>query len=168
MKFRSFLGILYLFTLLGCHQAERNSSNLFPLKPNSETSVESESSITIGNGISQEKNFVLPSGNISCALISEDNSSLRCEIASFLNPMPPQSESDPCAFDWGTGFLLKQYGKPEILCISDTIAGSDNVLNYGQTWSAEGFTCESEVIGLKCLNKEQHGFFLSRDKWETF
>jgi hypothetical protein len=168
MKIRHFFGFLCLLLLVGCRQLEMISSKSSPLKSNSKISAESKPDIATDTAMSQERNFVLPSGNIYCALVGENDSSLRCEIASLLNPMPPQSESNPCNFDWGAGFLLKQDGKPEILCISDTIAGSDNTLNYGQTWSNEGFTCESEAIGLKCLNKEGHGFFLSRDKWETF
>lgn len=110
--------------------------------------------------------FVLPSGNIYCALVGANQDALRCEIRSMLNPMPPKSNS--CEFDWGAGFLLPQNGKPEILCISDTIGGSDYTLSYGSTWTNAGFKCESQTIGLTCKNSTGQGFFLSREKWNVF
>jgi hypothetical protein len=112
--------------------------------------------------------FVTPSGNISCTLIGEDQNILRCEIQSMLNPLPPQPYPNYCEFDWGAGFLLHQQGKPEILCISDTIAGTNNTLSYGNTWQNSGFKCISKRTGLMCNNADNHGFFLSRNSWSAF
>lgn len=112
--------------------------------------------------------FVLPSGNIYCALVEGDNTYLRCEIKSLLNPLPPQEGSDSCEFDWGIGLLLSQAGEPSILCASDSIADIENVLEYGNSWQKDGFTCESATEGLRCNNSADHGFFLSREKWEVF
>lgn len=101
--------------------------------------------------------FVMPSGNIYCALIGKDNNMLRCEIQSMLNPLPPQPYPNYCQFDWGAGFLLPQQGKPEVLCISDTIAGTNNILSYGKTWQHSGFKCISQRTGLMCGNPGGHG-----------
>lgn len=116
----------------------------------------------------EQSSFVMPSGNIYCALIGEDNDMLRCEIQSLLNPLPPQPYSNYCEFDWGAGFLLRQQGKPDVLCISDTIAGSNNTLSYGKTWQNSGFKCISKRTGLMCSNSDGHGFFLSRNQWKAF
>jgi hypothetical protein len=110
--------------------------------------------------------FVLPSGNIYCALVGASKDALRCEIRSMLNPIPPQPNS--CEFDWGVGFLLSQNGKPEILCVSDTIGGSNYTLSYESIWSNAGFECKSQKIGLTCKNFTGQGFFLSREKWIVF
>ena len=112
--------------------------------------------------------FVMPSGNIYCALVGEKENILRCEIRSMLNPLPPQPYRGYCQFDWGAGLLLPQQGKPEILCISDTIGGSNYTLNYGKTWENAGFKCLSQKAGLKCTNSSGRGFFLSREKWFIF
>jgi hypothetical protein len=112
--------------------------------------------------------FVTPSGNIYCALVGENKDSLRCEIRSMLKPLPPQPYSGYCEFDWGAGFLLRQQGKPEILCISDTIGGSKYELSYENIWRSSGFKCISKRTGLICSNPDGHGFFLSRDKWNIF
>jgi hypothetical protein len=112
--------------------------------------------------------FVTPSGNIYCGLAGADLNLLRCEIRSRLNPLPPQPYTGYCEFDWGSGLLLSRSGKPEILCISDSIAGSDFTLGYGETWMLKGFKCVSEKTGLTCENTAKQGFHLSRKKWEVF
>jgi hypothetical protein len=111
--------------------------------------------------------FVTPSGNIYCALQGGDEKALRCEIKSGLNPTPPQPYSGYCELDWGAGFSLTSYSKPEILCISDTIYGGNYPkLSYGSTWRNGGFKCLSQRAGLICTNTSGQGFFLSRERWK--
>lgn len=117
---------------------------------------------------STSASFVTPSGNIYCALVGEDQDTLRCEILSMLNPIPPQPNPGYCEFDWGAGLLLPKYTQPEILCISDTIASTNYTLAYGSTWNNSGFTCESQTNGLTCTNSNNQGFFLSREAWNIF
>ncbi len=112
--------------------------------------------------------FVTPSRNISCALVVPNQEALRCEIHSGLNPMPPQPTSYDCQFDWGAGFLLPQSDSPKILCISDTIGGTNYTLPYGETWMKSGFKCHSQRRGLTCTNATGQGFFLSRESWKVF
>jgi hypothetical protein len=112
--------------------------------------------------------FVLPSGNIYCAVVGTQTSepSLRCEMGSMLNPMPPRPRD--CEFDWGAGLLLPSSGDPKVLCISDTIGGSNYTLQYDKTWKNSGFECIALTTGLSCANTSGRGFFLSREKWYTF
>jgi hypothetical protein len=112
--------------------------------------------------------FVMPSRNIYCALTGEGDRSLRCEIRSSLNPLPRQPYRGYCEFDWGAGLLLPQAGKPEVLCISDTIASNSYTLAYGKTWRKNGFKCVSQRAGLTCTNASGNGFFLSRKRWQVF
>jgi hypothetical protein len=108
--------------------------------------------------------FVTPSGNIYCGA---EEKALRCEIKSGLTPKPPQPYPGYCEFDWGLGFRLSSYGKPEILCISDTISGTDYpTLSYGSSWNNAGFKCVSQTAGLTCTNASGQGFFLSRERWK--
>ncbi|MEH1863627.1 MAG: DUF6636 domain-containing protein [Nostoc sp.] len=109
--------------------------------------------------------FVTPSGNIRCIVVGENNNALRCEIGSGLNPIPPQPYPNYCEYDWGGGFLLSEYGKPEILCISDTFEPNYN-LSYNSTWKKAGFKCISQRTGLTCTNASGNGFFLSREGWK--
>lgn len=146
--------IVFIHTsvLAGCSSQNPEKTN----PPVAATNIES-------SAIAAPTSFVLPSGNIYCALVGANQDALRCEIRSMLNPMPPQPNS--CEFDWGVGFLLPQNGKPEILCVSDTIGGSDYTLSYGSTWTNAGFKCESQTMGLTCKNSTGQSFFLSREKW---
>ena len=112
--------------------------------------------------------FVTPSGNVHCAVISEKQKVLRCEIQSGLHPVPPQPYFGYCKFDWGLGFSLSQQGKPKILCISDTISDNNYVLSYGNTWRYLGFKCVSKKTGLICKNSIGKGFLLNRNKWNIF
>jgi hypothetical protein len=118
------------------------------------------------------KGFKTPSGNIFCELIEGEDintNSLRCEIVNSLKPQPPQPYPGYCGFDWGRGLLLPANSRPEILCISDTIADPNkSVLGYGKTWNQGGFKCISEKKGLTCSNSNNIGFFLSREKWRVF
>jgi hypothetical protein len=145
---------IHTSVLAGCssQNAENNNS---PAARNIESSA-----------VATPTSFVLPSGNIYCALVGVNQDALRCEIRSMLNPIPPQPNS--CEFDWGAGFLLSQNGKPEILCVSDTIGGSNYTLSYESIWSNAGFECKSQKIGLTCKNFTGQGFFLSREKWNVF
>ncbi|MBD2391413.1 hypothetical protein RI030_11620 [Aphanizomenon flos-aquae NRERC-008] len=116
--------------------------------------------------VAAPKGFQSPSGNIFCELVY--GISLRCEISSSLKPKPPQPYPGYCQFDWGQGFLLTAEGKPEILCISDTVADKNKpVLAYGRTWNNGGFKCVSQKTGLTCTNSNGIGFFLSREKWRV-
>ncbi|MEA5578677.1 DUF6636 domain-containing protein [Anabaena sp. UHCC 0451] len=121
--------------------------------------------------IAAPKGFKTPSGNIFCELMEGEDintNSLRCEIASSLKPKPPQPYSGYCGFDWGRGLMLPATSRPEILCISDTIADPNkSVLGYGQTWNHGGFKCVSQKNGLTCTNNTGIGFFLSREKWRV-
>jgi hypothetical protein len=112
--------------------------------------------------------FVLPSGNIYCAVVGTKTSepSLRCEIRSMLNPMPPRPRD--CEFDWGAGLLLLSSGDAKILCVGDTVGGSEYTLQYDKTWKNSGFECVALTTGLSCANPSGRGFFLSRQKWYTF
>jgi hypothetical protein len=117
---------------------------------------------------SAANNFVTPSGNIHCAVTSQERKVLRCEIQSGLKPLPRQPYPDYCKFDWGLGFSLSQNGKPKILCVSDTIGSSNYVLSYGRTWRYLGFKCLSKETGLTCSNSAKKGFSLNRNKWSIF
>ena len=148
------------------------SINTSLLEGCSSQNIENRNSATVNTknndvtSITTSESFILPSSNIYCALIGEKQDILRCEIRSMLNPLPPQP--DNCEFDWGVGFLLSQNEKPEILCVSDTIGGSDYILSYGSTWTNAGFECLSQTTGLTCKNSTGRGFFLSREKWNIF
>lgn len=109
--------------------------------------------------------FQTPSKNIACGYAAGLGGppSLRCDIRSGLRPEPRTA----CQLDW-TGVSIGPTGRARPTCAGDTVADPRaSVLAYGRTWSRGGFTCLSARIGLTCTNRVGHGFFLSRERWQT-
>lgn len=103
--------------------------------------------------------FKMPSRNIECAMYS---AVLRCDIRSGLNPEPKRK----CELDW-TGLYLGNKAGPE--CAGDTVHKNGSpVLDYGSKWKRQGIVCRSRTSGLRCHNRKGHGFFLSRESWDTY
>jgi hypothetical protein len=113
------------------------------------------------HAVDHGRKFRMPSGNIGCAF---NSGLLRCDIRSGLQPEPSRS----CEFDW-TGLDLVHDGKARPVCAGDTVFDNNApVLSYGHKWKRRGITCRSRTSGLRCHNRKGHGFFLSRDDWNTF
>ncbi|HEX2068987.1 MAG TPA: DUF6636 domain-containing protein [Actinomycetota bacterium] len=104
--------------------------------------------------------FIMPSRNIGCGFFE----ALRCDILSGLNPTP----AGACELDW-TGLTLEPQDGAAPQCAGDTVFDPQApVLEYGQTWTLAGITCESRETGLRCTNTVGHGFELARANWDTF
>ena len=116
---------------------------------------------TAASGAMHTRTFQMPSGNIYC-LISSGR--LRCDIRSGLQPEPKRE----CEVDW-TGLSVAGKGKAGPVCAGDTVYDPDaRTLEYGAKWKRNGIVCRSRRSGLRCHNRPNHGFFLSRDDWDTF
>jgi Family of unknown function (DUF6636) len=104
--------------------------------------------------------FQTPSHNIGCAY-SSSPPSLRCDIRSGLKP--PPSKPKGCQNDWTFGYSVNATGRAHKVCAGDTVfSPSAKVIRYGTTWRSGPFTCKSSTSGLRCKNRSDHGFFLSR------
>ena len=110
--------------------------------------------------------FATPSGNIRCFGSAANGGFVECDIASGLVPKPNTS----CELEQN-GLVLPATGTAKLGCRGDpTPAGLDAsipALAYGSRWSGYGITCTSRRIGLSCPNGDGHGFFLSRERWQT-
>jgi len=104
--------------------------------------------------------FRTPSGNIGCGYSDEPRPSLRCDILQSADmPRKPRS----CDLDYGYAYAMHRRGKALTLCAGDTVVNQNApVLDYGKTKRIGGFRCRSKTTGLRCTNKSDHGFFLSR------
>jgi hypothetical protein len=115
----------------------------------------------LGYPILTTPSFKMPSRNIGCLL---SGSTLRCDIASGLQPPPSRS----CEGDWtAVGIAAKGAAKP--LCVSDTVYDdAAPTLDYGSVWGGGGITCLSSQSGLQCSSMPgSHSFFLSRQSWSA-
>ncbi len=112
--------------------------------------------------------FATPSGNIICFASAGQHGFVECEIKSGLVPPPPR---DGCDLDQ-PGLSLSSTGSAKPTCRSDpSPAWFDKqipTLAYGTTWAGFGVSCLSESTGLRCTNRDGHGFFLAREHWSTF
>lgn len=108
--------------------------------------------------------FQTPSGNISCAMRTDE---VRCDITERDWSAPP--EPADCTLDWGHAIALDR-GESTFLCAGDTVADEDNpVLPYGESVAVGSFLCESQKQNLLCVNvRTQHGFRLSIQRIDLF
>jgi hypothetical protein len=111
--------------------------------------------------------FRTPSNNIYC-IADGDNNAIRCDLASISSKSLLLQPKD-CGLDWGQAFGMAPKGKSYMICHGDTIVNTNyKLLAYGQTWKFAGFTCLSQRTGLRCTNRDQHGFELSKGKQRLF
>jgi hypothetical protein len=123
--------------------------------------VEPVPTITTSQPALRSRTFQMPSKNIGCAT---SEGVLVCDILSGLKPEPKRK----CEVDW-TGMEMERLGPAQPRCAGDTAYDqSAPVLEYGTSWSRDGFTCASQANGVQCLNQEKHGFLLSRETWTQF
>jgi hypothetical protein len=112
--------------------------------------------------------FATPSGNIICFASAAQSGFVECEIKSGLVPPPPR---DGCDLDQ-PGLSLSSSGPAKPTCRSDpSPAWFDKqipILAYGTTWAGFGVNCLSESTGLRCTNRDGHGFLLAREQWSKF
>ena len=110
--------------------------------------------------------FVTPSGNIACLA---DSDWVRCDIEErdWSPPARPADCSDQTGY--GQGITLNATGKPEFVCAGDTTFGGDaTTLQYGDRDGANGYTCFSETTGVRCENRDGHGFTIGREAYRLF
>jgi hypothetical protein len=112
--------------------------------------------------------FATPSGNIKCFAAAYNGGSVECAIGSGLVPVPT---SPPCDLD-RPGLVVGASGSARPSCRGDpTPAVLDSripALPYDAVWEGFGVHCFSQTSGLTCVNRDGHGFFLSRERWRLF
>ena len=92
---------------------------------------------------------------------------LRCDVRGGVRPLPAKPRT--CSFDWGVGMSMGPRGRARIICASDSVfAESARVLQYGSTLRRGSFTCVARRTGLRCRNRDGHGFQLSRTRSTRF
>jgi hypothetical protein len=106
--------------------------------------------------------FMLPSANIACVYIARSTATymprgggpeLSCD----------RREPTYVNVDLGpTGAAQRTDNPGEQSC-----CGGPNTLQYGQTWAAGPFNCQSSEADLVCAHRNGHGFTMSRTKIEV-
>lgn len=109
--------------------------------------------------------FHTPSGNIQCSYGEDIGvlSDVTCEIVARSGP-PAMPQPGSCGGPWGHRFMIRESGPVQMEC-GAPYGGKPygDVAGYGQTADyGGGFRCTSEKTGFTCVNRDGHGFFLSR------
>lgn len=93
---------------------------------------------------------------------------VRCDIQKIEGGTPPAPKD--CDGEWGRSFNInKDAAQGELICVGDAVFDETYpVLQYGQTWQKDGFTCLSEESGISCFNAHRHGFTLSKASRKLF
>ncbi|GFG86746.1 DUF6636 domain-containing protein [Mycolicibacter algericus] len=110
--------------------------------------------------------FESPSGNIACLA---DSDWVRCDVRDRDWSPPPRPADCPSQTGYGQGINLEATGKPEFVCAGDTTFGGDaRTLQYGDREKMPGYSCVSETSGIRCENRDGHGFEIARDSYRLF
>ncbi|MCM3661676.1 hypothetical protein M3148_11850 [Georgenia satyanarayanai] len=106
--------------------------------------------------------FASPSGNIVCALTPD---SADCVISNFQY----EPEDADCEEEGAGGHLRVEAAGASMPCEPLVVAGDVPALNYGETTTAHGFTCESAESGVTCRHDDSgYGFAVARASYELF
>jgi hypothetical protein len=115
--------------------------------------------------------FKTPSSNIVCFHSSEN---VVCGIKSGLKPAPKGHDCHGQG-DWASDRIsLGRSGRAIAgMCAGDVgpfagLTQGARVLGYGKSLTNGGFRCISEVKGVTCKYRGNHGFFISRERWRTY
>ena len=116
--------------------------------------------------VAQDISFRSPTGNIHCMFITGDWTSVRCDLREFT---PSYARPQSCDLDWGYAFEVGLTGAGQPLCAGDTVIDPNApVLNYGQSVNVGSVACTSAKTGMTCMNREGHGFMVSRARQQAF
>ena len=104
--------------------------------------------------------FQTPTGSVHCIYVADERS-LRCDVLEPGNGQPPAP--DACDLDWGAMFSLGDRGLPTRICAGDTsIDARHPVLGHDRKWRQDGLACTVHKQGLRCTNRDGHGWLLDR------
>jgi hypothetical protein len=109
--------------------------------------------------------FASPSGNVSCAVGTQDNGNAfaECEIRDRVWNSPPAPAD--CPLSYGDRIGLYQGKQPAFGCHGDTLYDpSSPILGYGQSYSQGPISCLSQMSGITCSDSTTgHFFTISRE-----
>lgn len=109
--------------------------------------------------------FKTPSGNIECSIGTGGGPpDLTCTIFE-INGAPNVPRPSSCSGPWGHSYELLSRGQVKLGCGGPGRKNASpgvEVAPYGVSADWGGISCKSERTGLRCQNREGHGFHLSR------
>ncbi|GAA4013061.1 hypothetical protein GCM10022631_25950 [Deinococcus rubellus] len=124
--------------------------------------------VASAQALTLDEGFSLPSKRLQCQFAPDGPAfTLRCDVLGPTFKAPRQPADCPLA--WGDSLGLDDNGKPYFTCHGDTVMDPVRpVLAYGQIWQRGGINCASSTAGVRCSNRDGHGFELARTRYRLF
>lgn len=107
--------------------------------------------------------FRSPSGNIVCnmATYSTGGITTRCEVN---NHDWVATQPQDCHLAWGNRVGMHQGSAADFGCYGQEMPAPTHTLEYGQIQTLGPVSCDSETVGVMCIDNETgHYFFVSRE-----
>lgn len=111
--------------------------------------------------------FQSPSGNLLCQGDYEDEQGKTSQAVFCFDRSLPEREPHHCDLDWTDTVSVAARGKAKRdgLCHGDIVVAPDaKILPYGKTVRGKGWQCQSRTDGIRCTNRDRHGFHIRRGK----
>ena len=107
--------------------------------------------------------FMMPSGNVGCIYTPEGGTGVYQPMDGGPELSCDRVEPQYVRVTLGPANKTKRYNN-----VGDaSCCGSENVFDYGNVWSHDGFRCVSSESGLSC-KRFGHGFSMSRKAIKTW
>ena len=111
---------------------------------------------TTSSGVSTE--FMAPSGNIGCVYTPAGGTDVYQTADGRAELKCDRSEPEYVRI------VLPETGPARVEPTDERGCCSGETIQYGQDWSDGPFSCDVTEASLVCVNREQHGFTLSRSR----
>jgi hypothetical protein len=117
----------------------------------------------VAQHVTSDEPFQSPSGNIQCAMFTygAGGHTVRCEVAAhdWVATQP-----DGCQMNWGDRVGLEEGSAAVFGCYGQEMPAPTHTLAYGQIQSLGSLSCDSETVGITCIDTNTgHYFSVSRD-----
>jgi hypothetical protein len=119
--------------------------------------------IPVAQHVTASGPFRSPSGNILCnmATYSTGGITTRCEVT---NHDWDASQPANCQQNWGDRVGMEQGSAAVFGCYGQEMPAATHTLEYGQIQTLGSISCDSETVGVMCIDNETgHYFFVSRE-----
>ncbi|MCU0831590.1 MAG: hypothetical protein MUC58_08765 [Rhizobiaceae bacterium] len=114
--------------------------------------------------------FQTPSGNIHCVgWVGGGETTIECDLLSRTNDRPARPRPGDCDLEWGSRFILKNFGRTEMGCTGDSVRNDEApTLRYDMRLDYYGIACTATRQGLECINDDGHGFKIARARQDLY
>jgi hypothetical protein len=127
------------------------------------TAAPTPATIPVAQHVTSDEPFQSPSGNIRCAMFTygAGGHTVRCEVAAH---DWTATQPDGCLMNWGDRVAMEEGSAAVFGCYGQEMPAPTHTLAYGQIQTLGSLSCDSEAIGITCIDTNTgHYFSVSRE-----